>query len=248
MFDHEWLAAHRWDLVLAGGLFVFAWVGTWILQRILAARLRRLQRERIGVLHLQLLRPFVPLVRWGLIFASVAVAVHLLDLSETPQGMINKTLQGGFTILAAYAAAAAARIGFERWAAASGDAAAARTRATLAPVLTRSCRIFFLIIAGLLVLQNAGFNVAGLIAGLGIGGLAIALAAKETLANLFGSIAVLMDHTFQVGDKIQQGAVIGVVESIGLRSTRVRTAEGHLVSIPNQLITNAPVINMGPGK
>ena len=248
MFDHEWLAAHRWDLALACGLFVFAWIGTWILQWILTARLRRLQAERIGVLHLQLLRPFVPLVRWGLIFAAVAIAVHVLDLPEVPQRLINAALKGGFTILAAYAAAAAARIGFDRWAAASGDAAEARTRATLAPVLVRSCRIFFLIIAGLLVLQNAGFNVAGLLAGLGIGGLAIALAAKETLANLFGSIAVLMDRTFQVGDKIQQGTVIGVVESIGLRSTRVRTAEGYLVSIPNQFITNAPVVNMGPGR
>ena len=91
-------------------------------------------------------------------------------------------------------------------------------------------------------------DVAGLLAGLGIGGLAVALAAKETLANLFGSIAVLMDRTFQVGDKIKQGDITGVVERIGLRSTRVRTAEGYIVSIPNQLITNAAVTNMGPGK
>ena len=95
-------------------------------------------------------------------------------------------------------------------------------------------------------MQNAGYNVAGLLAGLGIGGLAVALAAKETLANLFGSIAVLLDGTFQVGDKIKQGDVTGVVERIGLRSTRVRTDEGYIVSIPNQLITNAPVTNMGP--
>jgi len=95
-------------------------------------------------------------------------------------------------------------------------------------------------------LQNAGYNVAGLLAGLGIGGLAVALAAKETLANLFGSIAVLLDGTFQVGDKIKQGDITGVVERIGLRSTRVRTDEGYIVSIPNQLITNAPVTNMGP--
>jgi MscS family membrane protein len=106
--------------------------------------------------------------------------------------------------------------------------------------------VFFYLIAVLLVLQNSGYNVAGLLAGLGIGGLAVALAAKETLANLFGSIAVLLDRTFQVGDTIRQGDVTGVVENIGLRSTKVRTPEGYLVSIPNQLITNAPVINMGP--
>ncbi|MEY3479962.1 MAG: MscS family inner membrane protein YnaI [Verrucomicrobiota bacterium] len=54
-----------------------------------------------------------------------------------------------------------------------------------------------------------------------------------------------MDRTFQVGDKIRQGDITGVVERIGLRSTRVRTVEGYIISIPNQLITNAPVTNMG---
>jgi MscS family membrane protein len=115
-------------------------------------------------------------------------------------------------------------------------------------VLVKSCQIFFMTIAALLVLQNAGYNVAGLLAGLGIGGLAVALAAKETLANLFGSIALLMDRTFQVGDRIKQGDVDGVVEKIGLRSTRVRTKEGYIVSIPNQLMTNAAVTNMTPEK
>jgi MscS family membrane protein len=100
----------------------------------------------------------------------------------------------------------------------------------------------------LLVLQNLGYNVAGLLAGLGIGGLAVALAAKETLANLFGSLALLMDRTFQVGDTIKQGEVEGEVVNIGLRSTRVRTKEGYIVSIPNQLMTNAAVTNMTPPK
>jgi len=135
---------------------------------------------------------------------------------------------------------------FRGWAGLPTDPAETRTRETLAPVLTKSCQVFFYVIAVLLVLQNLGYNVAGLLAGLGIGGLAVALAAKETLANLFGSIAVLMDRTFQVGDTIRQGDVTGVVEKIGLRSTKVRTSEGYTVSIPNQIVTNAPVTNMGP--
>jgi MscS family membrane protein len=137
---------------------------------------------------------------------------------------------------------------FAGWARASADPAEARTRDTLAPVLARSCQVFFYLVAVLLVLQNLGYNVAGLLAGLGIGGLAVALAAKETLANLFGSLALLMDRTFQVGDTIKQGDVEGEVVNIGLRSTRVRTKEGYVVSIPNQLITNAAVTNMTPTK
>ena len=243
-----WLSSHSTALSVVVALVLLAWLSSWGLQALLSARFRRLTESGAKVLHIEVIRFFVPLVRWALLFAAVAVAVHLLHLPPVPQRLIDTVLQGAFTLLVALAASAAVRVAFTHWAHASEDPAAARTRATLAPVLARACQVFLVTIAALLILQNAGYNVAGLLAGLGIGGLAVALAAKETLANLFGSIAVLMDRTFQVGDKIQQGDITGVVERIGLRSTRVRTAEGYVVSIPNQLITNAAVTNMGPAK
>ena len=246
MASTAWLEASRIGLLTAAGLFLLAWAVSWALQRLLSSRLHRLNLSGSSVLHVQVLRTFVPLVRWAFLFAAVSVAVHLLKLPPDAERWINKGLQATFALLVAWAASAAARVALKQWALASGDPTESRTRTTLEPVLARSCQIFFFVIAALLLLQNAGYNVAGLLAGLGIGGLAVALAAKETLANLFGSLAVLMDRTFQVGDRIKQGDVTGTVESIGLRSTRVRTAEGYLVSIPNQLITNAPVTNMGP--
>lgn len=241
-----WLQQNAWQVGGIIALLVLAASASWVLQGVLSARLRRLKGAGSGILHIEILRHFVPLVRWGLFFVAISVAMHLLQLPATPERLINKALQAGFALLAAYAASAAAKVAFQAWARASGDTAESRTRTTLAPVLAKSCQIFFITIAALLVLQNLGYNVAGLLAGLGIGGLAVALAAKETLANLFGSIALLMDRTFQVGDTIKQGEVEGVVEKIGLRSTRVRTKEGYAVSIPNQLITNAPVTNMTP--
>lgn len=244
----SWINAHTTQLFAVGALVLLAWLVSWGLQAFLSVRLRRLTAAGAKVLHIEVIRFFVPLVRWALLFAAVSVAVRFLHLPPLPQRLVDTVLQGAFTLLVALAASAAVRVAFTQWAHASDDPAAARTRATLAPVLARSCQVFLVVIAALLILQNAGYNVAGLLAGLGIGGLAVALAAKETLANLFGSIAVLMDRTFQVGDKIQQGDITGVVEHIGLRSTRVRTAEGYLVSIPNQLITNAAVTNMGPAK
>lgn len=243
-----WISAHSTALFAVASIVLLAWLVSWGLQAFLSARLRRLADTGAKVLHIEVLRLLVPLVRWALIFAAIAVAVRLFHLPPVPQRLIDVVLQGLFTLLVAMAASAAARVALKQWSRAPRDVSEARTRATLAPVLGRSCQVFFLGIAALLVLQNAGYNVAGLLAGLGIGGLAVALAAKETLANLFGSIAVLMDRTFQVGDKIKQGDITGVVERIGLRSTRVRTDEGYLVSIPNQLITNAPVTNMGPQK
>ena len=242
----EWFEASKVQLLIAAGLFALAWLASLGLQGLLTSRLRRLSGTGESVLQIEVLRHFVPLLRWALIFAAVSVAVRFLELPPAPQRLVDAVLQGAFTLLVALAASAAVRAAFSQWARASGNASESRTRATLAPVLARACQVFLVTIAALLILQNAGYNVAGLLAGLGIGGLAVALAAKETLANLFGSVAVLMDGTFRVGDKIQQGDITGVVERIGLRSTRVRTAEGYIVSIPNQLITNAAVINMGP--
>jgi len=244
----SWLQQHLWSVAALVALLGLSASASWVLQRLLSSRLRSRAQAGAGVSHIAILRRFVPLVSWGLLFAAVSVGLHLLPLPATAERLLNKGLQAGFALLVAFAASAAAKVALDQWARASGDVAESRTRTTLAPVLGKSCQIFFITIAALLVLQNLGYNVAGLLAGLGIGGLAVALAAKETLANLFGSIALLLDRTFQVGDTIKQGDVEGEVVNIGLRSTRVRTKEGYIVSIPNQLITNAAVTNLTPPK
>jgi MscS family membrane protein len=95
------------------------------------------------------------------------------------------------------------------------------------------------------ILQNNGYNVASLIAGLGIGGLAVALAARETLANFFGSITIFMDRPFKIGDWIKVGNVEGTVEEVGFRSTRVRTFYNSLVSVPNSNLANTDIDNLG---
>ncbi|HEY3446546.1 MAG TPA: mechanosensitive ion channel domain-containing protein [Myxococcales bacterium] len=93
------------------------------------------------------------------------------------------------------------------------------------------------------VLQNMGLNVAGLLAGLGIGGIAIALAGKSTLENLFGSLAIAFDRPFKIGEFVKVGDFIGTVEEVGLRSTRIRTLDRTLVSIPNGQMADAKVEN-----
>jgi MscS family membrane protein len=108
-------------------------------------------------------------------------------------------------------------------------------RAALAilPMGGRSSKVFLIVIAVLVMIQNLGFNVTGLIAGLGIGGLAVALAAQKSIANLFGGVTLIADQPIQVGDFCKFGDRTGTVEEIGLRSTRVRTLDRTLVTIPN---------------
>jgi MscS family membrane protein len=114
----------------------------------------------------------------------------------------------------------------------------------LLPLIGKSLKVFIVVIAALVTSQNLGFNVTGLIASLSIGGLAVGLAAQDTLANLFGAVAVLMDKPFKVGDRIQLDSLDGTVETIGFRSTRVRNLDGHLVTVPNKTMGNATITNI----
>lgn len=111
------------------------------------------------------------------------------------------------------------------------------------PLVRKALKTFLAILAFILVAQNLGYSVSGLLAGLGIGGLAVAMAAKDTLANLFGSLMILIDQPFHKGDWITFPGGDGVVEEIGLRSTRVRTFAKTVVSIPNQALANATIEN-----
>ncbi|HET8864530.1 MAG TPA: mechanosensitive ion channel family protein [Gracilimonas sp.] len=115
----------------------------------------------------------------------------------------------------------------------------------LIPLIRKTLRFFVVIMGVIAVLQNNGYNVASLIAGLGIGGLAVALAARETLANFFGSVTIFVDRPFKMGDWIKVGDVEGTVEEVGFRSTRIRTFYNSLVSVPNSNIANTDVDNLG---
>src|SRR5262249_29119631 len=109
----------------------------------------------------------------------------------------------------------------------------------LFPIIRKTLKIFVVIVAALVTSQNLGMNVTGLLASLSIGGLAVGLAAQDTLSNLFGAVAIFADKPFRVGDRIQLDAIDGTVEAIGLRSTRVRNQDGYLVAIPNRNMANA---------
>ncbi len=113
----------------------------------------------------------------------------------------------------------------------------------LVPLLRKTSKIFVGAIAMLVAVQNLGFSVSGLLAGLGIGGLAFALAAKDTIANVFGSVTILVDRPFRVGDWVTLPDADGMVEEVGLRTTRIRTFDKTVVTIPNQTLTNATVEN-----
>ncbi|MBL3588231.1 MAG: mechanosensitive ion channel [gamma proteobacterium endosymbiont of Lamellibrachia anaximandri] len=115
----------------------------------------------------------------------------------------------------------------------------------LVPLIPRTLKIFVTVIGVIFIADNMNINVSGLLAGLGLGGLAFALAAKDMVQNLFGSVTILLDRTFSVGDWIVVDGKEGAVERIGFRSTRIRTFYNSVLTVPNSLFITVKVDNMG---
>jgi len=114
----------------------------------------------------------------------------------------------------------------------------------LIPFMAKTLRLLLIITGVLMVAQNLGYSISGLIASLGIGGIAVAMAAKDTVANVFGSIMILVDRPFTVGDWIKTKDFEGVVEEVGFRSTHIRTFGKTLVNVPNSLLANMVIDNI----
>jgi len=113
------------------------------------------------------------------------------------------------------------------------------------PVMSLVLKILVAVFGLATVLKLFGFDVGTVLAGLGIGGLAVALAAQDSLKNFFGSLMLIADRTFRVGDLVQIGTNEGVVETVGLRCTRIRALDDSLMTIPNSDLTTSHITNFG---
>lgn len=114
----------------------------------------------------------------------------------------------------------------------------------LMPILRKGIRMVIWSMAIVIGLNNAGYNVGAILAGLGIGGLALAMAAKDTVSNIFGGFTIFADQPFRINDRVKIKGYDGTIVEIGVRSTRLRTLEGRIVTIPNSTFTDAPVENV----
>lgn len=113
----------------------------------------------------------------------------------------------------------------------------------LVPLVRKTGKVFVVVIGTVMVLQNMNYDVGSLLAGLGIGGAALAFASKDTVANFFGSLVIFIDRPFQIGDWVQIGAVEGTVEEVDIRVTRIRTFSNSLVVVPNSQMTVTAIEN-----
>ncbi|SES69390.1 mechanosensitive ion channel family protein [Anaerobranca gottschalkii] len=113
----------------------------------------------------------------------------------------------------------------------------------LIPIFSKALRFIIFAISATIIAQEWGYDVNGFVAGLGLGGLAFALAAQDTIANFFGGIVIILDKPFSIGDWILTPQVEGTVEDINFRSTKVRTFAHALVTVPNSSLVKGPITN-----
>ena len=232
-----------WQYAASFFYILLAFVATKLLEVIIQAYLRRratAAMSKLGVL-LELLRGPIKIIIFVIL---LHVGLKVLAWPEWAASFISNALKVAVACSVTYVALKLVDMAVVHWQKRAEFAEGNLLDLQLFPVIRKTLKIFVIVIAFLVTSQNMGMNITGLIASLSIGGLAVGLAAQDTLANLFGAVAIFADKPFRVGDRIQLDAIDGTVEAIGLRSTRIRHLDGYLVAVPNKTIANASITNI----
>ena len=233
-------SAAQW--LLAAAFIAGGFIAGHICHRIVSVILKRLcakTESALDDLIVAGLRPPLVLIPT---LGGIRLGLDRLGTSQAVSLWADRILQTGLILLSALA--------LEKITAAlvvhyiPGKTVFLKEEAALQPVLKKFFSALVWIIAAALVLKVLGCNISALLAGLGLGGAALALASKDTLSNFFGSITVFLDKPFRINDRIKIGDYDGVITEIGIRSSRLRTMENRIVVIPNSLFTASPIENV----
>jgi MscS family membrane protein len=234
-----------WQWIALPLLLVAAWAVGFVLGRLTRSLLGMLARRTKATwddqLALSIGRPLT--LAW-----SVAMARALILPLALPDGWERSVLSGMRTAL--YVAffwflLRVVQVGGQILSASTWAQARPASR-SLVPLGARTAQIAVLAMAVVAILADLGFAVTSLVTGLGIGGLALALAGQKTVENLFGAFSIGVDQPFRVGDFVTVEGVMGTVEVIGLRSTRIRTLERTVVTIPNGKLADMRIESFAP--
>ncbi len=240
---YEVMGTPLWTYVALVATFVGTYGGYRILMRLLESRWLLALAENQPELY----KSIIGLVRNPLRLLQLTIAagigLHYFALPEAAYSLASRLLLALLTATVAFVLVKLVDVFIAFLKPRIGESES-RLDDQLLPLLSGALKAVILVIVAVLILQNSGYNISGLLAGLGLGGLAVALALQPTLANVFAAVTIFVDRPFQIGDGVSVAGVSGCIEGIGLRSTRIRTYEGTLVTIPNSSIVSAQVDNL----
>jgi MscS family membrane protein len=241
-FEYHVLNIALWQWIALLALVFVAAIASWIATVGIVWAVRPLVRRTDNPLDDEMLERATSPIRIALGVAVFRVAVAFLGLNDQALEFISRLLSAIFVLAATWLvlrgvdilSAKVERRLLER----RQDAAI-----TAVPPGRKAVKAIVFLLAFVAILDNFGFSVTALLAGLGVGGIAIALAAQKTIENLFGGLTLYGDRPVRVGDFCRFGDKIGTVEEIGVRSTRVRTPDRTVVSVPNAEFSNLQLEN-----
>jgi MscS family membrane protein len=181
---------------------------------------------------------------FSLVIIGIYAGVSMLNLPESVHGWGIKAVYLMIAINIAWLLTRGFDAMFEMFLKPMAEKSESDLDDQLLPIIRKGTRSVIWILCIIVGLNNAGYDVGAVLAGLGIGGLALAMAAQDTVSNVFGGFTIFSDRPFKLNDRIKIDGYDGKVEEIGIRSTRIRTLEGRLVTIPNSSFTDNPVENV----
>jgi MscS family membrane protein len=242
--QHQFLGEPLWKYVASVLYILVAFYGAKLIDVITRVWLKRLatrSHNRTGETLLELLGG--PL-KFVVFVVLLNIGLNIFDWSDKAKRYLSRGLTLVVAASLTYLAIKIEQVLLTVWQQRHAQESERKFNDELFSVIRISLTTFTIIIAALVTAQNMDINISAAIASLSIGGLAVGLAAQDTLANLFGAVAVFVDKPFRVGDQIKLDGAEGTVESVGLRSTRVRNPDGQLVAVPNKTMGNAIITNL----
>jgi MscS family membrane protein len=232
----QWLTAAA---CILGGLAA-GQIGSLIIAGILKNLRKKAGQQQEGMAANLLRRPLVLLC----FLCGLALGFAGLRLHEALRLWLDRGLRCFFIVLAAWTLGRAADTLIRRYVPPRGIDPLGKSEIEIQPLLRKFFNILAALVAAVLILRTLGYNVSALMAGLGIGGAAVALASRDTLSNIFGSITVFLDRPFRINDRIKIGDYDGFITEMGLRTSQLRTLENRVVFIPNSLFASSPIENI----
>ncbi|MBZ0237623.1 MAG: mechanosensitive ion channel family protein, partial [Deltaproteobacteria bacterium] len=245
--DRTFLDVEAWKYLAILGVVFGALLGRAILEWLLRRYFRTLL-ARTGLTYLEKTIEGADRALGFLTFALILfIAVPLIELPEDASKIIKIAARMMTAIGAVWLSFRVLDVLFD-WLAGRAEHTDSKLDDQLIPILRRTVKVFAAVIGGLFVLQNMNVDVGSLLAGLGLGGLAFALAAKDTVANFFGSVMIFVDKPFTIGDWVVIDKHEGIVEEVGFRTSRIRTFYDSVLTVPNSMMTTAVIDNYGARK
>jgi MscS family membrane protein len=233
---------HLKDLGIAIGIFLLFLIFRKLFTKYIFALLKRLvKRTRINLFS-NILISFEKPVQWLFIVLGILAAVTYYPYLDPDNELFRDVIKALIIILLTWGLVQLSSTSSEIFRSIN-NRTSIKIDEILIPLLSRALQFVIIAISISIVLGLFGYRIDGLVAGFGLGGLAISLAAKDALANMFGGIVIISEKPFTIGDWILTPSVEGTVEDITFRSTKIRTFAQAVVTLPNATLANEPITN-----